>query len=808
MASFNVFLNPVTKQFRSYFINLLFLYNNCSLLYYLAISDGTTSMNEKTMMIFDMDTAISYRVRFLKNAQKRMDIFTDGNGPSMIINYDEFKDNYVKARSHGAKIRFITEITKHNIHYCKELIKIVDEFRHLEGLKGSISVSEIEYLGTTTWMEKQLLTPVTYSNEKEVVEQQQSLFETLWSKAMPAERKFKEIEEGIEPVNTTVLENQDEIYNHFMTTIKKSKERYACSSIGGMQMIYNNFFNLYKDVVEKQKRGEGNGIKWLTYIDDNKNSIGLVKVFLNEGIQVRHIKNLPPMNFFFDSSSIQATIKRMDEGNLTSSLLISNEPAYVKHFTVFFQELWNNYGIDAVERIKDIEEGMEYDVEVIRHSDRSLDVYLNTVKSAQNEILFIFPTPKAFIRQLKAIDLANQASKERKVKVRILTPSNESIEKLIKSILKEKEEENQENPKRSIASSLSNTDIEVRYIEKMSHTKATILVVDRKESLVMELQDDTKDTFEEAIGLSVYSNSKPWVLSYVAIFENLWKQAELFDEIKRKNKDLEKKTKELRIKKEELHSLVNKLVKDDKAKNEFIAMISHELLTPLVPIKGYTEMLLQPKILGEINENQNKAIQSIKRNVEKQESLVRDILDSYTIEVDKFTLSKKRVMLSDLFDNIISDVKPVSEEKEVSIISEINTRMGSIVYCDEKRIEQVLSNLIKNSIDFVPIKGGKITLRVEEENQYRNSADKDLISNLLFTIEDNGKGIPDDKIDNLFNKFYQIDTSVTRKHSGIGIGLAICKGIVEAHGGKIWIDRYSKFGTIVKFTLPKFNYTT
>ncbi len=90
----------------------------------MAISDDTTSMNEKTRMIYDMDTAISYGVRFLKNAQKKMDIFTDGEGPSMIINYDMYKDNYVKARSRGAKIRFITEITKHNIHYCKELIKI------------------------------------------------------------------------------------------------------------------------------------------------------------------------------------------------------------------------------------------------------------------------------------------------------------------------------------------------------------------------------------------------------------------------------------------------------------------------------------------------------------------------------------------------------------------------------------------------------------------------------------------------------------------------------------------------------------
>ena len=143
---------------------------------------------------------------------------------------------------------------------------------------------------------------------KGLVEAQQYMFENLWNKAIPAMDKIKEIEEGIEPIQTQVLEDQDKIYNRFLDTIKKSNERYVCSSIGGMQIIYNNFFNLYKEIIEKQKRGEGDGIKWLTFIDNNKKSIDLVKKFLDAGIQVRHIKNLPSMNFSFNSNSIQATI--------------------------------------------------------------------------------------------------------------------------------------------------------------------------------------------------------------------------------------------------------------------------------------------------------------------------------------------------------------------------------------------------------------------------------------------------------------------------------------------------------------------
>ena len=151
------------------------------------------------------------------------------------------------------------------------------------------------------------------------------------------------------------------------------------------------------------------------------------------------------MNFAVDSKSIQATIERMDKGKLMNSLLVSNEPAYVNHFMLFFQELWDNYGIDATERIKDIEVGMEYDIEVIRHSDKTLDFYLEIVQLAQTEILLILPTPKGFIRQLKAIFLAKQISIERKVKVRILTPSNEMVEEWIKILLENKIEDKDNN---------------------------------------------------------------------------------------------------------------------------------------------------------------------------------------------------------------------------------------------------------------------------------------------------------------------------------------------------------------------------
>ena len=225
------------------------------------------------------------------------------------------------------------------------------------------------------------------------------------------------------------------------------------------------------------------------------------------------------MNFAVDDRNFYATIDNMENGNFMNSLLTSNEPAYIRHYSFIFEELWKN-GIDALDRIKDIEAGVHLsDIEVIPSSTRTQKLYLDIINDASEEILWIFPSINAFIRQerIGAIQLAKDAAKERNVKVRIMIPANSVIEQKIQQIKQ--------------YCYPSNT-IDVRYIVQMSDTKATILVIDRKASLVMELRDDSKATFIEAIGLSTYSNSKAGVSSYIAIFENLWKQTELYEQTK------------------------------------------------------------------------------------------------------------------------------------------------------------------------------------------------------------------------------------------------------------------------------------
>ncbi len=615
-----------------------------------------------TEVLYGSENAVGRGVQFMKNVKKEMDICFDSKAPSIVVEIDAYRNGYKEIRERGGKIRAFTEITKENIHYCKELIRsqLVDELRHLEGMKGGIAVSESEYMATTVLQEATPLTQVIYSNIREVVEQMQYIFDIFWHRAIPAEQKITEIEEGIEPAGTRLLEESDEIFNHMKHVIENASKRLLCSSSGAMQMVFNNFLDQYKKILDKYKNGEGEGIRWITTIDkDNKD---LVNRFLNMGVQIRHLKNLPPMNFAVDNRYFHSTIDKMEGGKMMRRLLTSNEPLYINHYNSIFEELWKN-GVDATQRIRDIEDGTDVaDIEVFQGASRAREVYLTLVKQAKKEILLIFPTTNAFSRQYKigAIELAEKAALGHNVDVRILMPVNKSIDGTVQNL---------DYPHKT----------NVRFIEQMSETRATILIVDRKDSLVMELRDDSKSTFDEAIGLSTYSNSKAGVLSYVAIFENLWKQTELYEQVINTNEQLK------------MH---------DKAQREFINIAAHELRNPIQPIVGLSDFLLHSK---QNEKKQREMMEIIVRNAKRLQRLTEDILDVTKIESNLLTLKKEFFNLNELLQNTAVDSKNhiIKEHKDNSVILQlINSKEDIFVEADKGRINQVISNLLNNAIKF------------------------------------------------------------------------------------------------------------
>ena len=266
--------------------------------------------------------------------------------------------------------------------------------------------------------------------------------------------------------------------------------------------------------------------------------------------------------------------------------------------------------------------------------------------------------------------------------------------------------------------------------------------------------------------------------------------------VKKRTIELEKANGDLKANEENLKNLNKELVMADTAKEEFMSMISHELKTPIVPAKGYLEILLRYDKIGELNDKQKKYLNVIYKNLQKIEFLVNDVLDVYKLDIGKLKLKKEQAHVNELIDLVLSDSKEIMIGKNMNLNVDVKLNGDYKISCDIKRIEQVFANLIKNSLDFIPKTNGEITIRAELlKNQ----------SMIQFSIEDNGVGIPPSEAKNLFQKFYQIDTSATRKHGGTGLGLVICKGIVQAHGGEIWVDKTFTNGACFKFTLPVLN---
>ena len=228
--------------------------------------------------------------------------------------------------------------------------------------------------------------------------------------------------------------------------------------------------------------------------------------------------------------------------------------------------------------------------------------------------------------------------------------------------------------------------------------------------------------------------------------------------------------------------------KIDIAKDEFLAMITHELKTPLVPIQGYSDILLSEH-LGKLNDKQKERIQIIKSSSESLLSLISDLLDAQKLELGQLSMNKENTNIKETIDKVIESLKPEATQKNIEINSSV---VDLTIIHDQKRIGQVMTNLIKNSLAATESNTGKIEIMMENRP-----------TEIKISIKDNGRGIHLDKQKELFKKFYQVDATLTRERGGSGLGLAICKGIIQGHNGEISMQSIPNQGSTFSFTIPK-----
>src|SRR4030095_12972697 len=181
-----------------------------------------------------------------------------------------------------------------------------------------------------------------------------------------------------------VLQGIEEIIKKGRQVLDTSVDYSACMRTSGLRLIYNNYFETFEKIMDKYKTGNHDGIRVVTSID--RDNLELVRSFLRIGVQVRHVKNMPPIDFSVSDKDIVATILKPDYGELNQNLLVSNEAAYLGYFVSVFEELWKG-GIEAESRIAAIEEGVDSEgIEIMQNPSEILALRRNLLKSAQEEI--------------------------------------------------------------------------------------------------------------------------------------------------------------------------------------------------------------------------------------------------------------------------------------------------------------------------------------------------------------------------------------------------------------------------------------
>jgi two-component system sensor histidine kinase VicK len=610
----------------------------------------------RTDIIHGIDNVVNTVSQFIFNTKYKIDACVDYTRPYLAIEINQLRDAFFDAKKRGIKIRYLTEITKDNLRYCRELMPLVGELRHLNGIKGSFYISEQEYAAPATYHEKgKSADMMIHSTVREIVEHQQYVFDTIWNTSTSAERKIKEIE-----------------------------------SEGGV-----------------------------------------------------------------------------------------------------------SFGI----------------TEIIDHPLKTQELFINLIKSAKFEVLLVLPTVNAFMREYRigAIqileelstsatqrgtpskeNLQEQGGRRAEMSIRILTPTNDDIDKIINNKnITTTSSRLSEGGEGKLSNKANNSILQIRYLEslpKYNVTTVTILVVDRKISLVMEKVDDSKETFVEAVGLSTYSTSEPTIMSYVSIFENFWNQIELYEDLKESKEKLEETNEQLK--------------EHYKMQREFINIASHELKTPTQAILGYSNLLQRhPKRRDEM-------MRAIERNAVRLQTLTNRILDVSRIESQTLKLNKEKFNINEKIRSVVDDIKSKEEEDDIEIAFADPKVDPIVVEADKIRIYEVIANLLTNAIKFTrksdsDRSDGINTITIftdiksNQADKKRSSSNSGVEEEVIISIRDRGTGIDPNVQDKLFSKF------VTTSETGSGLGLFISKGIVEAHGGRMWAQNNTDGrGATFYFSLP------
>jgi signal transduction histidine kinase len=466
--------------------------------------------------------------------------------------------------------------------------------------------------------------------------------------------------------------------------------------------------------------------------------------------ELRHIAGIKGNFGVTETEYITSAILQKEKP--ATQIIYSNAREVIEQQRYIFRSFWSR-AIRANQRIKEIEEGIEPEfVDVITDGIKAANLMVDFAKSVRKEAQLILSQPKTMEQagKLGTLDHLIHAANSYGAEIRVISPITVENSKLARQIM------NQAPNIQILAGPVST---------------AGLFVQDEERYFIAEDKDPNAAETAEATSRVIYSNSKNGVKSFKSFFEILWKQSQLYEQLRIANE---------------------KLILHDNMQKEFINIAAHELRTPIQPILVTAELLdlqfssEQEKAKKEKGEITRDELAILVRNAKRLERLSSNILDIARIESGTLHLNIQEFNLNDVLSPIVHDARNdiKKRDKEYVIIHYVPTDNNIVLKGDKDRLSEVMWNLLDNATKFT--EKGAISIVTMKDDNY-----------ITITIKDSGSGIDSDVLPKLFNKF------VTKSEKGTGLGLFISKSIIKAHGGKIWAkNNDDRKGATFTFTLP------
>jgi signal transduction histidine kinase len=534
--------------------------------------------------------------------------------------------------------------------------------------------------------------------------------------------------EGPKKEETLVFYGVDAVINIVIQFLNQTnKTVYAC--VDQTRPILTLDILVLKKAFEDAKR---RGVKLMYVTEITKDNLSYCKQLMEMTHELRHLDGIKG-NFYISESGYLAPATLHEKGKPASQIIYSNVKEIIEHQKYVFDSFWNR-AISAEERIKEIEEGLASEFyEVITDHEKATQTLVDLAKSVKKEALFFLPNDKSLVRveRLGLIDYVVKASQSGAT-VKIICPLSEVNAEIVRRT--------------------SERAPEIQVLNG-NNSPYGMYIGDGEKFIRAELRNPNAEKFSESVGFMVYSNRKTSVDSFKSIFELLWNERTLNEELK----------------------------KAYKMQKEFINIASHELRTPVQPILGLSE-ILKSRISKDRDEYD--LIDIIARNAKRLHRLTEDILDVTKIESQSLQLKKEIFNLNEVIMNVLADygshVRKINGVK-VSLIN----KGDFLIEADKRRLNQVISNLLDNAIKFT--QKGSIVISTQRKDN----------DNVIVFVKDTGIGIDQEIMSRLFSKF------ASKSVQGTGLGLFISKSIIEAHGGKIWAENNPDGkGAVFAFSLP------